>query len=244
MLSSTPSQCTVALPVFEGPLDLLLSLIEENKLPITDVSLASVADQYVAYVNRLEEIDPAAVMEYLLIAVRLMFIKSQVLLPRPAERDDEDEEPTDDLAEQLIAYQRAKAAAELLRQIEDAHHRSFLRPARPIARPSAPVLQPGDAFELAKALKQVLARLENEEKPALELQPQVSIDARIEDIRERLKDGGPQSFMQLLTSVCTRDAVVATFLAVLQLLKRLEIEVQQDQPLGEIRIRRLPSSDR
>ncbi|MCL5256833.1 MAG: segregation/condensation protein A [Chloroflexi bacterium] len=239
MASATPALCTVALPLFEGPLDLLLSLIEENKLTITDISLAAVADQYVAYVKCLEAIDPAAVMEYLLIAVRLMLIKSQVLLPAPEEREGDNEEPVDNLAEQLIAYQQAKAAAEHLREIEKAHRRSFLRPARPVTRPAMPVLKPGDALELHKALKTLLARLEAEEKPALELEPQVSIDARIKDIRGYLKDGRQQTFRQLLTLSRTRDGIVATFLALLQLLKRQEIEVQQDQPLGEIWIRSL-----
>lgn len=230
--------CNLTLPVFEGPLDLLLNLIEENKLPITEVSLAAVADQYVTYVKCLEEIDPASVMGYLLIAVRLMLIKSQVLLPRPPEPDEDAVESAGDLLAQLEAYQRAKAAAELLRRMEDSHSRTFLRPSRPSLRPAPPPLEPMHVQELTEALAQMLLRLQPAGVEELDLPPQVSIEAKMEEILVLLQSGAAVPFRHIVRSGSTRDELVATFLAVLQLLKRREIEVSQDKALADIWIRR------
>jgi segregation and condensation protein A len=229
---------TVSLPDFEGPLDLLLNLIEERKLPITDISLAAVADQYVTYVKQLEEIDPATVMEYLLIAVRLMVIKSQVLLPRPPETDGEENE-ADNLAEQLIAYKKAKETAQLLRQIEENKRRSFLRSAPPVRVQGPIVLAQHDIEELTDALLRALSRVKAAEAQPLELPPRVSIESRIDHIRGRIGVRSRLAFGDLIGSSVTLDELIATFLALLQLLKRREVEATQDSPLGEIWIERL-----
>src|SRR5438094_1219144 len=118
---------TIQLPVFEGPLDLLLRLIEREELDITAIALAQVADQYLAHVRALEAPDPAALSAFLVIAAKLLVIKSRALLPRPVAARGPDEAPDEgeDLARQLRQYQRYKQAAALLRAWGDQGRRSY-----------------------------------------------------------------------------------------------------------------------
>lgn len=113
---------------FEGPLDLLLQLIERNELPITEIALANIADEYVAYVNRLNEVDPAEIAEFLVIAAKLLYIKSQALLPAPPPRPG-DAENAATAAEELIAqlreYKQIKDAAQFLRDRQEGGMRSY-----------------------------------------------------------------------------------------------------------------------
>src|SRR5260221_40455 len=122
---------TVQLPVYAGPLDLLLQLIERDELDITRVSLAQVTDQFLAYLKVLETMDLGDIADFLVIAARLILIKSEALLPRPVERQPGEEDPGDELARLLIAYKRYKEIAGTLRQREEAGLRTYLRLAPP-----------------------------------------------------------------------------------------------------------------
>jgi len=123
----------VRLPAFEGPLDLLLQLIEREKLDISSISLAQVADQFLAYVRELEHIDADTLVDFLVVASRLVWIKSHLLLPQPARPgdDEREEDPAEALARQLREYKRFKAAASALRSIEEAGSHTYLRVAPP-----------------------------------------------------------------------------------------------------------------
>ena len=122
----------VRLPVFEGPLDLLLHLIEREKLDISTVSLAQVTGQFLDYVNDCEDIQPHILADFLVMAARLVFIKSRALLPRPpAANDEEEEDPGEVLARQLREYKRFRQAASALRVIEESGFRSYIRVAGP-----------------------------------------------------------------------------------------------------------------
>ena len=134
----------VALDVFEGPMDVLLRLIEREQLDITLVSLALVTDQFLEHVSRLREVTPASLADFLVIAARLLVIKSRVLLPKPEAEPEEDEgDWKEDLAERLREYRRYKQAAASLREMEKAGYRSYPRIAPP---PKAELrLMPGDA---------------------------------------------------------------------------------------------------
>jgi len=121
----------VDLPVYQGPLDLLLQLIEREELDITKVALAQVTDQYLAYVREMEQHDLANIADFVIIAARLLLIKSEALLPRPPQRAPGEEDPGEELARQLILYKKYKEIGEILRHREDEGLRTFLRTAAP-----------------------------------------------------------------------------------------------------------------
>src|SRR5262245_30660754 len=135
MLLQESLDYTVQLPAFEGPLDLLLRLIEREELDITTIALAQVADAYLAQVRALDAPDPAALSAFLVIAAKLLLIKSRALLPRPEIPKGADESIDEgvELARQLREYQRYKQAAALLRAWEEQGHRSYARAAAPPA---------------------------------------------------------------------------------------------------------------
>ena len=123
---------TVSTAVFEGPFDLLLQLIEREKLDISTVSLAQVADQFLAHVRQIELVAPDLLADFLVVAVKLVWIKSRLLLPQPIPPlDEEEEDPGEALARQLREYKRFKEAAQSLRLIEETGGHTYLRSAPP-----------------------------------------------------------------------------------------------------------------
>src|SRR3990172_4509276 len=117
--------------LLEGPLDLLLQLIEREELDITRVSLAQVTDQFLAYLKILERLNIADIADFLVAAARLLLIKSEALLPRPPERQPDEEDPGYELARQLLAYKRYKEIAGALHERAEAGPRTYLRLAPP-----------------------------------------------------------------------------------------------------------------
>lgn len=227
----------VHLPVFEGPLDLLLHLIEREEMDITKVALAQVTDQYLAYLSVLKEVEVEFLTDFLVVAAKLLFIKSQALLPRPPPSlvDEEEEDVGDQLARQLRAYKQFKMMAQTLRQQETDGLRSFIRLAPP------PRLEPrlslGEVTldDLVAAVRQVLAVRPAD--PAVDevVSPvTVTIGEQMALIRDELTRHRQISFQRLLRQVTTRVEVIVTFLAVLELIKQYVIEVRQDNLFGEI----------
>jgi segregation and condensation protein A len=227
---------TVQLPVYAGPLDLLLQLIERDELDITKVSLAQVTDQFLAYLKILEQLSLADIADFIVIAARLILIKSEALLPRPVERQPGEEDPGDELARQLIAYKRYKEIALLLHEREQAGLRTFLRLAPPPKREAQLDLSGLTPLHLLEAVRRALAL--NPELPPLGTvvaPPKVTIRDQIRLIATTLlRDGGRTSFQAMLASARSRMEVVVTFLAVLELIKRHKIEARQDQLFGDI----------
>jgi segregation and condensation protein A len=227
----------VHLPMFEGPLDLLLHLIEREEMDITKVALAQVTDQYLAYLSVLKEVEVEFLTDFLVVAAKLLFIKSQALLPKPPPSlvDEEEEDVGDQLARQLRAYKQFKMAAQTLRQQETDGLRSFIRLAPP------PRLEPrlslGEVTldDLVAAVRQVLAVRPAD--PAVDevVSPvTVTISEQMALIRDELTRHRQISFQRLLRQVTTRVEVIVTFLAVLELIKQYVIEVRQDTLFGEI----------
>ncbi|MFN2167176.1 MAG: segregation and condensation protein A, partial [Anaerolineae bacterium] len=148
----------VSLPVFEGPLDLLLHLIERQELDITQVSLARVTNQYLDHLARISERNPDNLADFIVVAAKLLLIKSRVLLPRPpAPPASEEEDVGEDLVRQLIEYKRFKEAAHWLQEVEAQGLRSYVRLA---AAPRLdPVIDLGDVSldDLLAAVREVLA---------------------------------------------------------------------------------------
>jgi segregation and condensation protein A len=227
----------VHLPMFEGPLGLLLHLIEREELDITKVALAQVTDQYLAYLAVLKEVEVEFLTDFLVVAAKLLFIKSQALLPKPPPSliDEEEEDIGDQLARQLRAYKQFKTVAQALRQQEADGLRNFIRLAPP------PKLEPrlslGEVTldDLVAAVRQALAVRPAD--PAVDevVSPvTVTIGEQMALIRGELTHHRQISFQRLLRQVTTRVGVIVTFLAVLELIKQYEIEVRQDILFGEI----------
>lgn len=235
MITQTPAY-SILLPVYEGPLDLLLDLIERAELDITKVSLATVTDQYLAYLRQLQERDLGELASFLVIAARLLQIKSEALLPRPPVREPGEEDPGDALARQLIAYKRYKQVAVQLAERTDAHLRTFLRVAPP------PVVEPKldlrgvDRFSLRQAMLDVLAAARSEDLTQTITAPKVRIRDKIALIFEAIRTGGRASFRELLRRARSRLEIVVSFLAVLELVKQRKVQADQERLFGDITI--------
>jgi segregation and condensation protein A len=234
---SAPASYTVQLPVFEGPLDLLLQLIEHEELDITKVALAQVTDQFLAHLKILEHLNIGDLADFLVVAARLVLIKSEALLPRPPERRADEEDPAEELARQLIAYKRYKEIAGTLHSREAAGLRTYLRLAPP-PRIEAKLDPAGlTALALFQAMHRVLALAPD--KPSLGTvvaPPRVTIRDQIRLIARALRASRQLSFQKLLQNAGSRMEVLVTFLAVLELIKRRKIEARQERLFGEIEL--------
>jgi len=228
---------SVLLPVYEGPLDLLLELIERAELDITRVSLAQVTDQYLEYLRLIPSPDLADLAAFLVVAARLLQIKSEALLPRPPTRQPGEEDPGDALARQLIAYKKYKQVAVLLAEREAAGLRSHLRLAPPPA--TEPKLDPtGLTLDaLRRAMVEMLA--DAARGPVLDevvRPPVVRIRDKIRMLLEALRLHGRTTFRSMLARAGSRLEIVVSFLAVLELVKRQQVVVQQAELFGDIEV--------
>jgi len=234
---TTAAAYKVQLPVFEGPLDLLLDLIERAELDITRVALAQVTDQYLAYMRLMPEHHLADLASFLVIAARLLQIKSEALLPRPPVREVGEEDPGDALARQLIAYKRFKEVAKLLDYRQQAGLRSYLRLAPPPSLPRVLDLSRLTAQDLLHALAETLTS--GSVDPVTEnliARPLVSIRDQIQLIVTSLRTTGRTTFNGLLNRLRSRLEIVVTFLAVLELVKQKRIIARQEQLFGDIEL--------
>ena len=235
-----PAPFTFSIGVFDGPLDLLLQLTERRELDITTVSLARVADLYLAHVHSLAAIDPYDLADFIAVAAKLLLIKSTILLPRPprAVEVEEVDDPTD-LTERLREYQAIKQAAGVLREREEAGLRSYPRLAPLAPPPVPPRREAGAPDDLVRALERI-ARLAIQPLPPEPIAREpFSISDQMDALRARTGAGERLSFLALLSSG-SRAEVVATFLAVLELLRLGEIAARQDERFGDIVIEPAP----
>jgi segregation and condensation protein A len=235
----------VRLPIFEGPLDLLLHLIEKNQLEITAVSLVAVTDQFVEYLRMWDEPPLPRLAEFVAMAARLLLIKSRSLLPRQPRADElEDDDPLDDaeaLRRHLIEYKQAREVATALRARELAGLQSFARPGRLLVDPEAmlawspPKVVGLNVQALAHVFKRVLTEKRFSEPEDLPL-PLVTIADKIAEIEQGLRDRGRVLWDELLRALDSRFAMVVTFLAVLELWHQGRVEVTQEGLFGPIAI--------
>ncbi|MGQ9459281.1 MAG: segregation and condensation protein A [Anaerolineae bacterium] len=235
----------VRLDVFEGPLDLLLALIEREELDITVVSLAKVTGQYLEYIRHLEDVHPEMLAEFLVVAAKLLYIKSVALLPRPepAEGEEEGEEDVGrDLVRQLQEYRRYRMAAQALDERLKAGLRAYVRIAPPPAvEPSLVHLEGVSLEELLRAAREALAVA----PPAPDISEVVSalavtVEEQMALIRHRLQESPRIAFRSLLRPGQGRLAVIVTLLAILEMARRFEVALHQDEPFGAIWIEAVP----
>ncbi|HSB65115.1 MAG TPA: segregation/condensation protein A [Anaerolineales bacterium] len=229
------SNYTIATPVYEGPLDLLLQLIERAELDITKLSLAQVTDQYLEYIHSLTDLAADEVSAFLVIASKLVQIKSEALLPRPPQREPGEEDPGEALARQLVIYKRFREIAGILSQREEAGLRTYLRVAPPPKIEGSIDLSGitiNDIAEAAQAIFSDLGRagaLNSVVPPA-----RITIREKISLITNNLRYRKSISFRALINHENSRLEIVVTFLALLELIKRHLVRVSQEGLFGDI----------
>jgi segregation and condensation protein A len=238
---------TLRLPNYEGPLDVLLRLIEERHLEITRVSLARVADQFIEYLSAAAGRDPNTLSNFLAVAARLIVLKSRALLPQLAVEAADEEDDADDLVAQLKAYQLYKRTARWLRTRQESGLRSYPAVPPPIARPKSRQL-PLDNVTL-EALARAMQRVADRWMPPPLADGVVSrLPFTVNDCIARIETAvlaKPRiTFSEVLTGVDLRVEIIVTLLALLELLKRSAVRAYQDALFGEIIIEPIPPEER
>ncbi|MEX2081160.1 MAG: ScpA family protein [Dehalococcoidia bacterium] len=229
----------VRLPAFEGPLDLLLHLIERDDLDITAISLVAVADQYLAAIHDGERFEPHALAEFVSIGAKLMYLKSCALLPRQAEEAAEtleEDEVGRELVDMLLEYRRYREVADLLGERQEAGMRLYprLAPAPPL--PAGTGLDNVTAEALYTMMVEVLARTPAETPKAPIAREAITLSRRMGDFRERLRRHGRFSFRAAISECKSRIEVVVCFMAILELLKAGECDATQPDRWGDIEV--------
>ncbi len=227
----------IRLPVFEGPLDLLLHLIKVDQIDIYDIPIARITDEYFQYLRMMEELDLEVAGEFLVMAATLVYIKSRMLLPAEStEEEGFEEDPRTPLVDMLVEYQRFRDASEELAVFEDRQRQFFLRSA-PLDLPATETPLEFNLADLLDAFRGVLARAK--EQPVLELTVRPLTTAeRMLAILDHLAVEESVTLENLFPPDADRALVVVTFLALLELMRQGAVRVRQTLPLGEILIAR------
>jgi len=227
--------------VYEGPLDLLLDLIRKQDIDIYDIPIAKITGQYLAYVEKLRELDVNVAAEFIYMAAVLIHIKSKMLLPRdPAAASEAEDDPRAELVNRLIEHEKFKSAAQMLmqkQQIEDAV-RSNPSLREFIDDEGAEPEIAADVIDLVKTFQQVLERIRT--KPILQVDEEtVTVSQMIVYLRRRLSlEDRPLRLKQILRNVQSRTALVCMFLALLEMVRLQAIQLRQDHLFGEILLRK------
>jgi len=227
--------------VYEGPLDLLLDLIRKQDIDIYDIPIAKITAQYLAYVEKLRELDVNVAAEFIYMAAVLIHIKSKLLLPRdPAASSEAQDDPRAELVNRLIEHEKFKSAAQMLmqkQQIEDAvlsnpALKEFINDEGTEAELAA------DVIDLVKTFQQILERART--RPMIQVDEEtVTVGQMIEYLKRRLSlEDRPVRLKHMLRNIESRQALVCMFLALLELVRLQAIQLRQDRIFGEILLRK------
>ena len=224
------------LAAFDGPLDLLLYLIREQKLDILDLPMADVTRQYMDYLLLMEELNLEIAAEFVAMAAQLLQIKSRLMLPRPP-ADDGEEDPREDLIQRLLDYQQVKAAAQVLSTREAQWHNVVFVPGLDLQEHAKVEEQPITAtlFDLLGAYREALKRFLPPPPVEVRTAPK-SLDQRIREVMAALTSGSWQPFGSLLAVARSREELVLTFLALLEMARTGRVRLVQSELFGEIRV--------
>jgi segregation and condensation protein A len=223
----------VRLEMFEGPLDLLLYLIQVNQIDIYDIPIARITAEYLACLATMRELDLDVAGEFLVLAATLIHIKSRMLLPRddhePAPGDDQD--PRQELVDQLLHYRRFREAAMTLEEREARQHLLYARRVEPLPASDGPL-----EVSLADLIRAFAAVMERAPKEAVvEIRPDaITVSQRMVTLLDRLARESPVPFTACFEETPSRPVLIATFLALLELLRQGLVRARQVQPDGEI----------
>jgi segregation and condensation protein A len=235
------AQYRVKLEIFEGPLDLLLHLIKQEEVSIYDIPIARITEQYLEYLNAMQQLDIAVAGEFLVMAATLIHIKSQMLLPRdPTIPEDQIEDPRADLVHQLLEHQKFKAAANVLHQRALIEAATFTRAA--IDSDSSNPEVAATVFRLLEVFRDVLER----QKAITEIQiarDEMTIAEKIAEIKLGLTRHDELRARKLFEAAGSRREMVLIFLALLELVKELVVRLKQAETFGDILITKRAAED-
>lgn len=242
----------VRLELFEGPLDLLLYLVSKSEVEITAISVAQVTRQYLQYLDLIRELNIDVAAEYLHMAATLLRLKARELLPTDTQENleagDDDIYTREQLIQQLLEYKKYKEAAGTLKVFEAQQQGTFARGLRDEI-PEAPEPQEtgiGNVtiFDLLTAFKSILERASTEEPRHVVISDDVRIDDRIEHVLSVVTERKEVAFEELFSDDVRRIALVATFMAILELIKMQQIQFRQEEQFGSIFVSFRPEEDR
>ena len=227
--------------IYEGPLDLLLHLIRKQDIDIYGIPIGKITAQYLAYVEKLRELDVNVAAEFIYMAAVLIHIKSKMLLPRdPAAASDAQDDPRAELVNRLIEHEKFKSAAQMLlqkQQIEDAVCSNPALKEFRDAEGTEPEMA-ADVIDLVRTFQQIIDRMRN--RPMIQVDEEtVTVGQMIEYLRRRLSmEDRPIRLKQMLRNVESRQALVCMFLALLEMVRLQAIQLRQDRLFGEILLRK------
>ncbi len=236
----------VQFEVFEGPLDLLLYLVKQEEVDIYQVNLTKLATQFLEYVDLMRELDLDIAGEFLVMAATLMYIKSRELLPRDQqvigqEEEEDQDDPRWELIRRLVEYKKFKDAAARLQQLEFQQEQVYHRnPPRPELE-RLPARVEASVFDLVTAVNAVLRRIKENDTTRDVVEDRWTVSEKIEFVRQMIASRGSFTFAELFGDTTSRAEVVATFLALLELIRLGIIQAIQLQPFGEIEISSAPT---
>lgn len=242
---SQTENITLQLDVFEGPLDLLLYLIKKNDLDISRIAIAKVTDQYLQYLETLQELDIDLVSDYLFMAAELAYIKSRSVLPHYDDEEDDGDDSVNDLIARLKEYERFKMAARDLKNRPWLHRDVFTRGSFGVGddgeihkKKNSEGEYEVDSFELIKAFAELLKRLPKEERNYHIVSERASVTDRIYEMLDVLKEKDAILFDELFFEDISKASRVLTFLSLLEMVKLKMIRLYQIESFGPIHIKR------
>lgn len=236
----------VKLDNFEGPLDLLLHLVSKSRVKIEDISIEEITEQYIDYLEKMKEFNIEIASEFLVMAATLLYIKSQMLLPKQPEPSDEEEEldPKQELILRLTEYKKYKIISEYLRQREEIYSGVYYKLPEEIVTEEDPeaLAVIGSSEQLLKALLKLLSKeqlVKNKDEISYGIKKDsISVNQRIRQLEFLFWEKEEWNFYELFKDNYTKKDIIVTFLAILEMLKNNELEVYQQNPFDDIIIKR------
>ncbi|MHB8871411.1 MAG: segregation and condensation protein A [Candidatus Doudnabacteria bacterium] len=228
---------------FDGPLDLLLQLIEEQKMDITQIALATVTEQFLQHIRQLEIIDPTSLADYLSVAAKLLVIKSKAILPT-LELEKEEEEIAIDLEAKLLLYKKFKEAAKYLKTLDNKRKQSFEREVSFDEKISFYPDPDVNTDTLKNCILNTLKSLEEiNNLPKATVKEVISIQEKINSLQNLLTEKIQTRMSDLIATAKDKTEVIVTFLALLELIKQRILTVEQEQIFSEIIIKKTENQD-
>ncbi|MFZ5353527.1 MAG: segregation/condensation protein A [Bacillota bacterium] len=234
----------IKLQAFEGPLDLLLHLIEKAEVDIYDIPIADIAEQYLDYLHMMQQFDIEVASEFLVMAATLLEIKSKMLLPKPKKENNQAEEidPREELVQKLIEYKKYKEFSETLKDKLVVYEKVFYKHPEPIENyiPDYTSLNGITLDMLTSSLEAILLRSIKRRKNSIReiYRDAITIEDKILSISKLLTAKPAFYFEDLFSEYISRYEIIVTFMAVLELIKQKNIHVEQDKSFGKILIKR------
>lgn len=229
------SGITIRLEAFEGPLDLLLHLIKKEEVDIWNIPIARITEQYLEYLNLMKDLNINLAGEWLMMAATLIYIKSRMLVPQEKKdeaQDDQADDPRNELVYQLLEHQKFKNAAEMLYTREEVENAVWNKPPPDVLEDGNEVVAV-TLFELLRAFREVVQRFESMRVMEVE-HDNITIEQKIQDIRNRFLVHEKLLFSSFFKEASSKRHLIATFLALLELVRLREIWLYQKKAFDEI----------